>query len=234
LKVGWDGRRHLPLAVADPARRGDDPQEPCSIGQELPSRAIVRLRSRAGSGRGQDGCRAPGDGPGQGPRTTGEPGPDGWHHGPIGRRGGDRGGQITLDLRDGAAREAAPDRKHSCRVFRPEDSRVLVDVGAGQVRGNRAPTGRMRPGRAPAATGDDGRWMVDGGAEHDGRAPSGEQNVDAGVTARCVGRDSRRAAGAGQVGGGELPLERLRGLVVACFERGEPFDDDIEIIEVVG
>jgi len=38
----------------------------------------------------------------------------------------------------------------------------------------------------------------------------------------------------GQVGGGELPLERFRGLVVACFEGGEPFDDDLEIVEVVG
>jgi len=38
----------------------------------------------------------------------------------------------------------------------------------------------------------------------------------------------------GQVGGGELPLEGFRGLVVTCFEGGEPFDEDVEIIEVIG
>ena len=39
----------------------------------------------------------------------------------------------------------------------------------------------------------------------------------------------------GQVGGGgELPFERLRGLVVTGFEGGEPLDDDVEIIEIVG
>ena len=37
----------------------------------------------------------------------------------------------------------------------------------------------------------------------------------------------------GQVGGCELPLERFRGLVVACFERGESVDDDVKVIEVV-
>ena len=37
----------------------------------------------------------------------------------------------------------------------------------------------------------------------------------------------------GEVVCGELPLEGLRCLVVTGFEGGEPFHDDIEIIEVV-
>ena len=38
----------------------------------------------------------------------------------------------------------------------------------------------------------------------------------------------------GQVGGGELAVGGLRGLVVTGFEGSEPLGDDVEIIEVVG
>ncbi len=37
----------------------------------------------------------------------------------------------------------------------------------------------------------------------------------------------------GQIGGGELPLERSRCLVVACLESGETVDDNVYIVEVV-
>ena len=39
----------------------------------------------------------------------------------------------------------------------------------------------------------------------------------------------------GQVGGGELPVEGLRRAWLSRFSKGgEPFDDDVEIIEIVG
>ena len=38
----------------------------------------------------------------------------------------------------------------------------------------------------------------------------------------------------GQVGGGELAVGGLRGLVVTGLEGSEPFGNDVEIIEVVG
>jgi len=38
----------------------------------------------------------------------------------------------------------------------------------------------------------------------------------------------------GQVGGGEFPLERLRGLVVSVLERGQAVGDGVDIGEVVG
>jgi hypothetical protein len=38
----------------------------------------------------------------------------------------------------------------------------------------------------------------------------------------------------GEIGGGELPFERLGCLVVACFEGGEVFHDDIEVVKIIG
>jgi hypothetical protein len=37
-----------------------------------------------------------------------------------------------------------------------------------------------------------------------------------------------------QVGGGELPLERLGGLVVAGFEIGEALCNDVGVVEFIG
>ena len=78
-------------------------------------------------------CAWRSDGPSRrGSRTAWEPGPDGWHRGAVGRgRGGDRG-EIRQDVGDGAARKAAPRRKHRCTVaFRSGNRRVPVDVEDG-------------------------------------------------------------------------------------------------------
>ena len=122
-----------------------------------------------------------------------------------GRRCQDRAASVTMDDR--------PARRRTSR---------------GSSHRRAGPSHHRPPDRFRFCVHDDGRRTAQHQAQRSG-----------GAGLRRVGADRRpvpvqSVQEVGQVGGGELPLERFRGLVVACFECGEPFDDDVEIVEVVG